>query len=152
MSLCGSTYHLWASLKTKSFSATCGHTSGILECQTAKRHRDHLFKLLNSNEQYLVQKREGTCLRLSFQYVCVLVFGLRSWLLGPFPGYHMADKVLVVNHSFLIPFVIILLTKAISVHCWTSPIIYPLTVETLMYFLPGNFLCHYCTKMGSDLT
>lgn len=30
--------------KTKQFSATCVHTSGILECLTEKKHRDHLLK------------------------------------------------------------------------------------------------------------
>lgn len=63
---------------------------------------------------------------------------LESWpwnlapcLLGPYPGYHTADKFFIINHLFLIPFIIILITEGINAHCRNSNINSPPT------------LCHY---------
>lgn len=116
-----------------SFSATCGHTSGISECQTWKKQIIY-SNLLNSKDQYLVPKKERW-LVWDYHFNMPVPWSLdsRSCLLGPFPGYHMTGKFLIVSHSFLIPFVI-LMTKIINAHCRNSPDISPPTIEMSMCF------------------
>lgn len=50
-------------------------------------------------------------------------------LRGPFPGFHTAEKFLIVNQSLLVPFIIILVTEGINAPRRNSPVSSPPTFD-----------------------
>lgn len=136
--------------KKKSFSATRGHTSWMLECQTGKI-QVICSKRLNFKEQYLAPKWGGDfAWGHHFNVSGPWPLKPSSWHLGPLSGYHTADRVLTCNHSLLRNFIIILITKVRNALHGHSSVISTPTTEMVGSLLPGIFLYHICTKMGSN--